>query len=410
MSELKEKSTFQTIGFLYLIWPLLLLIESIRNYRETWAKNGIWLFVIFFGFTFVPREGMDSMGYAQRLMDFHSSDISMSEIFRMVYVPGSRYLDIIQLLLTYLVSTFTSDPRILFAVFGTIFGFFYSRNIWMLISETEGKLGRIEVLLLILFSLIIPVWFINGMRFWSAAHIFTFGALQVLLYQKRQGLLISALAILMHFSFVLPVGLLGAYMLVGNRTRVYFGFFIVSLFVSSLDPIFVRETLLGFLPAVFHDRVTSYTSLERIEYVRAAYAGANFYARWYLPAIRIGISALLILIFVSGKEFWKETKVKNLYSFALLFCGVANLVEVVMGRFMFVAHLISAAALFMFFYYLPQKHTSRSLFYVAFPFLLFFVLVIFRLGLDNTGVNVFISNPVLAPLMNNATALIDLIR
>ena len=409
MNELKEK-TFPTIGFLYLIWPFLLLVESIRNYRETWAKNGIWLFVIFFGFTFVPREGMDSMGYAQRLYDFHTSDIGLGEVFRMVYTPGSRYLDVIQLLLTYLVSTFTMDTRILFTVFGTIFGYFYSRNIWILITATEGKLGRVEILLLILFSLIIPVWFINGMRFWSAAHIFIFGALQVLLYNKKSGLLISAFAILMHFSFVLPVFILGGYMLAGNRTRAYFGFFIVSLIVSSLDPMFVRESLLGFVPGIFHDRVTSYTSLDRIEYVRAAYAGANFYARWYGPAIKIGVSSLLIFVFLSGKENWKEVKVRNLYSFALLFYGVANLVQTVMGRFTSVANMISVAALFMFFYYLAKTHYTRRLFYLAFPFLLFFTLVIFRLGLDNTGVYVFISNPVLAPFMNNTTALIDLIR
>jgi hypothetical protein len=409
MNELKEK-TFPTVGFLYLIWPLMVLVGSIRNYRESWAKNGIWLFVIFFGFTFVPREGMDSMGMAQRLYEFHTSDIGLGEIFRMIYVPGSRYLDVIQILLTYLVSTFTSDTRILFALFGTIFGYFYSRNIWALITATEGKLGRVEVLLLILFSMIIPIWFINGMRFWSAAHIFIFGALQFLLYNKRQGFLISAFAILMHFSFVLPVAILGAYMVAGNRTRVYFGFFIVSLIVSSLDPMFVRETLLGFVPAIFHDRVTSYTSLDRIEYVRAAYAGANFYARWYGPAIKIGVSSLLILIFLSGRENWKQQKVINLYSFALLFYGVANLVYTVMGRFTSVANMISVAAIFMYFYYLSQTHPSRRLFYLAFPFLLFFTLVIFRLGLDNTSVYVFISNPVFAPFLESTTALIDLIR
>ena len=411
MKELKGNANL-SVGLLYLIWPFLVLVESIRNYRESWAKNGIWLFVIFFAFTFVPRSGNDSMGMAERLTEFHNADLSLSQVLGMVYTHGSRYLDVIQLLITFLVSKFSNDYRILFGIFGVLFGFFYSRNIWSLITATEGKLGTVEIILLLLFSLLIPMWYINGVRFWTAAHIFIYGALQVLLYKNTRGYLIGALSILMHFSYVFPVVLLGAYLVIGNRTRIYFAFFIVSLIISGLDPILVRDTLLNYAPDILHNRISSYTNLDEIERGRLAYANANFYARWYLGAIKIGISSLLILVFLAGKEYWKEKNVINLYSFALFFTGFTNLTSTVssMGRFSHVANLVSVASMFMFYYALPRTHSSRKWFYLATPFLVFYAFTMVRLAMDNTGVLAFISNPIFAPFLANKLALIDLIR
>lgn len=411
MNDLRGKDNLRA-GILFLIWPVLALTESIRNYRESWAKNVIWLFVIFFGFTFVPQEGNDAMGYIRRLQELHVSDISLSQIFGMLYVEGSRYLDVIQILITFLVSRFTADSRILFAVFGALFGFFYSRNIWTLISATEGKLGSIEKILLVIFAFVIPIWYINGIRFWTAAHIFIFGAIQVLMYKNMKGFLIAAFSVLMHFSFALPMFLLGAYVLIGNRTTLYFGFFLVSLLISGLDPLFLREALLQYLPDIFHHRITSYTNVDRIAEISDAYASATFYARWYKPVMKIGISSLLIMIFISGKKFWKEKQVQNMYSFALLFTGVVNMISSVssLGRFDKVAQTMVIASVFLFFYHVPKTHPSRKWFYIILPFLFFYFATICRMGLDNTGVYALISNPIFAPFLSNDMAIINLIK
>ncbi len=134
MNGLKGKTDY-TVGLVFLIWPFLALIESIKNYRESWAKNGIWLFVIFFGFTFVPRIGNDSMGYIRQFHELHNANVSLYQILGRLYTEGSRSLDIIQILISFLVSRFTDDYRILFAIFGAIFGYFYSRNIFPLINN-----------------------------------------------------------------------------------------------------------------------------------------------------------------------------------------------------------------------------------------------------------------------------------
>lgn len=402
----------QTIALAFIIWPLLVVIESVRNYRESWAKNGIWLFVIFFGFTFVPQEGNDSMGYISSLHELYNKDISLHQIFGMIYSEGSGYLDIIQLLITYLVSRFTGDGRILFAVFGALYGFFYSRNLWTLIAATKGKLGTVEKILLVIFAFVIPIWSMNGFRFWTAGHIFIYGAMQILLYRNMKGFLIAASSILMHFSFLVPVFALGAYILLGNKTTLYFGFFIVSLIFTGLDPLLMRGTMLQYLPSVFYNRIYSYTDPDYIAEINDLFESATFYARFYKPVMRIGMSSLLILIYLSGRKLWKNMVGYSMYSFSLFFLGITNMISGIssLGRFERVGHMIAVGSAFMFFYTIPKNHPARKWFYLILPFLLFFMFTIFRKGMYNTGVYALISNPVFTPFLPNDLALIDLFK
>ncbi len=411
MNEIKRKTNL-TLGLAFIVWPFLVLTESVRNYRESWAKNGIWLFSIFFGFTFVPQEGNDSMRYILSFHEMYNADINISQVFSLLYSYGSGILDVIQPLIAFLVSRFTQDYRILFAIYGAIFGFFFSRNIWSLIMATEGKLGTIEKILLILFALVIPLWFVNGVRFWTAAHIFIYGALQVFLYNRKNGFLISSISLLMHFSFILPMGILGMYMLIGNRTNLYFILFVASLFFSEIDPLSLRDVLLNYLPDFLHARVFDYTSEDLIETFREIEAQNNWYVGWHNSAIKIGITLLLIGIFFTGRTYWKEKEVVSLFSFSLLFGSMANVIGSIssLGRFVTVFYMFAIAGIFMYYIRASAQHSTRKLFYLLTPLFMLFFVVAIRIGFDNTGLFAVISNPIFAPLSLNEIALIDLIK
>jgi hypothetical protein len=411
MDEIQRKTNL-TLGLAFLVWPFLVLTESIRNYRESWAMNGVWLFSIFFGFTFVPREGNDSMRYILSFQEMYHSDMGFTQIFGMLYSYGSGVLDIIQPLIALLVSRFTQDYRVLFAIYGAIFGFFYSRNIWTLIRQSEGKLSAIEKVLLIPFALVIPLWFVNGVRFWTAAHIFIYGALQVLLFNRKQGFLIASISLLMHFSFILPLGILGTYMLIGNRTNVYFILFVISLFFSEINPLVLRDILLNILPEFLHSRVYDYTNEDLLELIRQVTSMDNWYVSWHNEAIKIGIVALMIGIYFTGRTFWKEKKVLSLFSFSLLFGAIANVLGSIssLGRFVTVFYMFSIAGIFMFYLNASMKHATRKLFYLVTPLFMLFFVVAMRIGFDNTGLFAVISNPVFAPLHLSDFALIDLIK
>ena len=72
----------------FLLWPAGMFFTSIKNYRADWAKNGIWLFIIFFGFTFIPLEGNDSMAYIEYLYEVHRSNIDFSTFFENMVVSS----------------------------------------------------------------------------------------------------------------------------------------------------------------------------------------------------------------------------------------------------------------------------------------------------------------------------------
>ncbi len=148
-AELRTSSAEKIRMFiLFLIQPFFLLLLSFRNYRKDWAKNALWLFVIFYGLTFAisPHSSADSVRYAQRLADMHSAGWDLNLLLYQLYaVDGFR--DLYSPLATFLVSRFTDNYNILFGVFGVAF-FFYSRNIWMLIGRVEHKLALYGILFL----------------------------------------------------------------------------------------------------------------------------------------------------------------------------------------------------------------------------------------------------------------------
>ena len=213
--------------YLFLLLPFLAVIMAIRSFRTSWAKNIIWAFVVFYGFTFsitapVSKDGAspDINRNTDQVINLYESNISFIDIAKLY--RDNTDIDILQLTISIAVSFITDSPRVLTAVFGLVFGFFYSRNIWFVIERMQGKLKLTAILLLVAYALIDPIWNINGFRFFTAAQVYIYGLLPFIFDGKKKGILISALSILVHFAFLLPVGVLLLYVIVGNRTLIYF--------------------------------------------------------------------------------------------------------------------------------------------------------------------------------------------
>ena len=126
-------SSHNILGWLiiYLIWPFGTLLKSFSWLRTKEARNLFWLFCVYFGFTFVIKEGsfVDSGRIALHFQEMSRSGMSLNELLDTFYTTGSKTIDIVESLITFIVSRFTADYRFLYAVFGLVFGYFYSRNI-----------------------------------------------------------------------------------------------------------------------------------------------------------------------------------------------------------------------------------------------------------------------------------------
>jgi hypothetical protein len=266
------QSKRSTHWILFFVWPLGALMTAMSNARKPWAKNIIWAFIIFFGFTFViPNDGVDANRYRDNLVNMHSQrDLSWSGFVGLLYVEGTNFLDVFQPLITFFISRFTDNQRVLFSVFGLVFGFFYSRNLAMIMDQFKDRIPRKIWPLLLLFALLVAFWQINGFRFWTATHMLLYGGLLVIMYRKPLGYLFIFITPLMHFAFIFPALIFAFYAIAGDRTLIYFILFILSLFFIQLQV----DSFLGYLPqlpSVYQAKVSDYTGdqyLSRVVFLR----------------------------------------------------------------------------------------------------------------------------------------------
>ena len=149
----------------------------------------------------------DSARYARQLIEAHNQPLSWSYFLSMLYAEGG-FVDIYQPFVTWLVAIFTDNPRILMAIFGAVFGFFYAQNLWMVFSRIKARVGWLLFFFMLAFALVNPIWNINGVRMWTAAQIFLYGVFRLSLENDKKGFIWAATSILVHFSFLFPFALL----------------------------------------------------------------------------------------------------------------------------------------------------------------------------------------------------------
>ncbi|MBK7107889.1 MAG: hypothetical protein IPH61_01695 [Bacteroidetes bacterium] len=191
-------------------------------------------------------------------------------------------------------SRFTNSQIALTTVYAFIFGFFYSRNLFFLIDNLKEKWKYGVLFLMIVFSLIVPIWDINGFRMYTAAHLFIYGLLPYLFFGNKKYLWFCAFSPLVHFSFVLPVIVLFIYLLAGNHIHVYFILFILSMIFPVLNLNWFNQNFERYLPEVFIDRTLGYrTENTVILYREGLGIGLQWYALWYGKALGYAIKALL---------------------------------------------------------------------------------------------------------------------
>lgn len=407
-NEVKSNNIYAYI--LFLVWPFLSFFIAFYEYRKTWAKNIVWLFVVFYAYTMViSNSQIDANRYRNNFIEISNSDIAFYDVINL-YSDESK-VDLLESFITYVISSFTNNYKILFATYGIIFGFFFSRNLWLLFERSRHKLTWISILLLIIFAIVNPIWNINGFRFWTAAQIFVYGALIYFLEGKKKGLLIAATTVLVHFSFMLPIVILGFYVLFGNRMTIYFYFFIASLFISELNIESVRGNL-GLLPIVIENKVEGYTNEEYIESIDNSYKLANWYVLMRTKALKYSIYIVLIFLYWRRELFLKNhKKLFKLFGFVFLFFAIANIISSIPSarRFLVIAYALSTGLIFLSMQYFDDKKINAVIKLTTPALLLYFVVTI-RLGFDTFGITTILGNPIIAVFMEDDMALINLIK
>jgi hypothetical protein len=250
---------------------------------------------------------------------------------------------------------------------------------------------------------------------WTAAHIFIYGLLPFLLDGNKKRIIFCFMSILVHYSFVFPVGLLLLYITAGNRISVYFGLYLFSFFLSEINLDVFNYYIENYTPEILQERTAGYRSEAYVENFReGAPETQRWYAVWYGKALSWAIAGFLTMLYLFGRNFFRD-KIDwlNLFSFTLLMSGVANIFSSIpsMGIFTTVGNMCSLFLIALYVQNVPQERALKRYFWVAVPALLLYIVVALRIGMYSMSATSVLGNPMLAFLiMGEHISLNDFIR
>jgi hypothetical protein len=402
----------------FLVWPFGSLIRSLNRFKEPWSGTIFLLFCIYFGYVFIYEDpslgkfGADSASYVQKLTELHENPIPFSELVKSFYSEKDLILDIYQPFMTWLISMITADPRILFAVFAGIFGFFFMNNLWIIFNMIQGKVGLILIMLLATYALINPIWNINGVRMYTAAQVFLYGNLRFFLLEDRKGIFWSISSIFIHFSFMLPVLILLAWFIVPKAGFVFFIGYLLTAFIVEIKPLQARITV-TLLPDILQARVLGYTSDAYADLYTRAQSALN----WYV-ILEQKVSGWFIYLWVISlyirRKIWIHSRPElfRLFLFALFLGVFTNMLSQIPSAWRFVmlpellVYVIIIALLID-----DRINLNLSIIkYISVPMLIFMLVFNIRVALSYVGALTFFGNPLVAPFFESQTPIIDYVK
>ncbi len=408
-----EPSKWIEILIIFFISPFFALINVLLNYKKPWSKNIVWIFVVFFGYTFIISGQKDSVRYTQRLEYLAKQNVgSFSEFVSFFYDRKIQNVDIVEPFITFLISRFTENGHVLMAVFGLVFGYFYSRNIWFLLDKVNDKIKREALLFLLLASFIVAIWAINGFRFWTATHVFVYGLFLYNDGKRIKGTMFCILSFFIHFSFALPLLLFIIYVLFRKQLLILTALYLSSFFIAQISPQLVK-TYSENIPEVFQDRTESYLNKEYIKGRLKSQVNVNWYVNGRITVIGYAISSILVFIMLRHRNAINKNQVAaGILSYALILATVGNLLSQVPSavRFLIVAYLIFSASFFLF---IQAKNEKVLPVWIKWPFgaaALLYLIVEIRLGFDMMGLLTILGNPLTTLFIEDNVPLINYIK
>ncbi len=377
---------------LFILWPFLAFVVAINNYTEKSARKVVYLFLIYYGLSFVNNNMyIDAFRYALRLTK--TAQLPFSDFFIIV---GGLYsdtsVDIIEPLSSFIISRFSTSASVYFAFWTAFMGFFYLKSINLLYDRYRKQPGWNGLIIMVFFIFIAPITEISGIRMPTATWIFFYAAYHVVLYRDKRYILLALSSCLVHWSFI-PVNiLLIAYFFAGNRNIIYLPLAISSFILPNLLAPFIK-LISSNMGGAIQKRYKGYSNEDYIAGIEESYETASWFMKIMNDYTFYFLLLALIFIQTTSSNLMKNKSDRNLFSFVLLMISFVNFGKVVPtfgGRFQLLLYLF--ATLYIFIYFCRKGGKSISIINLVglFPMLLH-ILVLFRIGSES--INAWIFSP-----------------
>lgn len=409
-----QRKSFRYYFILWLINPFISTLYLLKNFRNV---QSIWPFLLvslFFGLSFVldPTGAADSMRYADELEEIYVQQTSFSEYIVGGYLARDRDLDLYQPLVTWLVSRFTNNYKFLFVVFAVVFGYFWFKSLMLIRKELTSHLAFLSAIVFLVLALTNPIWNINGVRMWTAMHVFFYGFLLLHLQGKTKGWVFMAISPLIHFSLSIPLFVFIVYKFVPIKSiHLFFGVYVLAFFLGELDLALIREQFEQ-LPEFLQSK-KSYLGETYVEKIQEDYGMYSWHV--VFASILIQYTAFFMILWMYLQRFRKSDFENSLFirifGFTIFFSAFALLVSKIPsgGRFMILSNSLVYVS-FLLFLNQNQQSVFKLLQTVLSLALIFILVFQMRKGLDYIGITYFVGNPLVNMWISDEVPFIDYIK
>lgn len=338
---------------MFFVLPLVGFFLSLANFK---ARSSFVIFILFcslLGFSIsLTDQSADSSRYAEAFLRFDRY-LTFSDIVEM-YKSG-ELRDLYRLLLFYITSSFTNNPKILFGLAGLIYGVLCYKTLLVFVNEKRTCQNTLFFILAIIFFTYISPINVNGFRFNTGALLFFLSSYNYLVLSKKKWLFGLISSPFFHYGFLPAIPALLIFSVLNRyfysktqNNRFLYVMFVVSFILSwflktnsiSLD-VFGGANLVG---GAIGDRLAYVNSSEVTDIVDSRKDSSAFLRfRTYFDY------AIKIYVFVTLRYIWKTLKFKGIQdeilyrqlSFVLFFYSFAFVISSFPsgGRFFSIAHL-----------------------------------------------------------------------
>lgn len=323
---------------LFLLNPFISAIASLKNIRDGVSHKFLYLWFLIFGIGFCAvNEAADSFRYVEDFLI--ESQYSWAQYIQEVKEWAtfeSNIKDIYTLTVNFIVGHFSSNYHWTYLIYAAVFGFFYIKSLKIFLKHQLVKNEIVFYALLFMFCYSNPIFNINGVRFWTAAWIGVYVALNVFVEKKYKAIPLLILMPLVHGSSFIWVAIMLVAFLLCRFQKVTIGLYIASSFVSAVSYLNVLNDFSYMLPQFMQNQIWSYTesemALERmagISQYGAAYADFLIALPGYFQIL------LCILLILNRKKINQNKEAGILMTVMLALAAITNFLSGIpsMGRF-----------------------------------------------------------------------------
>lgn len=336
MSYKKNTANVGTL-LTFIIWPAL---GFIINFFNKASKVNAFIFTAFCGlagyFFKLTEPEYDSYRYA---LDFKNAiAFGISHFIEQRQLEGM--IDFYSIFSYSFVTSFTSDPHILFAFWGCVFGYFMYMSLCFIKKSLDNCKGTLFVYgILVIIFLLNPYININGVRFWTASWVFIAGWLGYEIHNKKKWLLVMCITPFVHTTFIIPLVIYLVYKtkVLQNLKVLFFVYIISFIFGNVVD----LETITGYIPFLeMSDRYSTYIDADFADSVKRSFIFTLLQS--HLPNYFIFV--FMTWLYATKKMFKYEkneilTKALRYTLLMLCLCSITQSIPS-MGRFDNLCHLL----------------------------------------------------------------------